>query len=215
MRVVVPFDPRDPKTRLDAVLGESERREFARAMLADVIEAIRGTDTTPEVLTPVHIDVSGATTLVDDRPLNRAVNAVLDSSAEPIGVVMADLPLITASACSRLLEATGEVVLARGMGGGTNALVSRHPDFRVDYHDASYLDHLDNAERCGASVTEFESYRFGVDIDEPGDLPEILLHGRGRSDNWLRDAGFRLDTGDGRVAVERRREPDDIPTVGT
>ncbi|WP_435181198.1 2-phospho-L-lactate guanylyltransferase [Halorussus sp. AFM4] len=215
MRVVVPFDPRDPKTRLDAVLGESERGEFARVMLADVVEAIRSTDTTPEVLTPTHIEVSGATTLVDDRPLSRAVNAVLNASAEPVAVVMADLPMLTPAACSRLFEASGEVVLARGTGGGTNALVNRHPDFRVDYHGASYLDHLDIAERCGASVTRFDSYLFGVDVDEPDDLQEVLLHGRGRSDEWLRDAGFRLETGDGRATVKRRREPDDMTTVRT
>ncbi|WP_137285676.1 2-phospho-L-lactate guanylyltransferase [Halorussus salinisoli] len=215
MRVVVPFDPRDPKTRLDAILDEGERREFARAMLTDVVEAIGGTDITPEVLTTTPIDVPGAATLVDERPLSQAVNAVLDVTSEPTAVVMADVPLLTPSSCSRLFEAAGEVVLARGMGGGTNALVTRHSDFRVDYHGASYLDHLEVAERYGASVTELDSYRFSVDIDEPGDVSEVLLHGHGETYDWLRNAGFRLDTGDGRVAVERVRESNDVETIST
>ena len=205
MRVLVPFDPRNPKTRLDAVFSDDERREFARAMLTDVVEAVRATGHAPEVLTPTRIDVSEATTLVDDRPLSPAVNAVLDATAEPTAVVMADLPLVTQSTCARLFEAEGEVVLARGTGGGTNGLVARHPDFRVDYHGASYLDHLAAAESCGASVVELDSYRLCVDVDEPEDLAELLLHGRGRAHEWLRNAGFRLETGDGRVAARRPR----------
>lgn len=215
MRVLVPFDPRDPKSRLAPILAEDERREFARAMLTDVVETVRGTGVTPEVLVPTQIDVPGATTHVDDSPLSPAVNTLLDEISEPIAVIMADLPLVTQSACSRLFEATGDVVLARGMGGGTNALVTRHSDFEVDYHGASYLDHLETAERCGASVAELDSYRFGVDVDEPGDLPEILLHGSGRAYEWLQDAGFQLVTGDGRVTVKRTRSVNDVRTIET
>ena len=210
MRVLVPFDPRNPKTRLDEAFGDDERREFARAMLTDVVDVVRDTGITPEVLTPTPIDVVGATTLVDDRPLSPAVNAVLDATAEPTAVVMADLPLLTQSTCSRLFEAEGEVVLARGTGGGTNGLVVRHPDFRVDYHGTSYLDHLAAAETCDASVVELDSYRLCADIDEPADLSELLLHGRGRAYEWLRDAGFRLETGDGRVTARRPRNASSV-----
>ncbi|WP_227378425.1 hypothetical protein [Haladaptatus halobius] len=88
MRVLVPFDPRDPKSRLAPILSENERQEFARTMLKDVIEAIRETGITPEVLTPTRIEVRGASILVDDRPLSAAVNATLDATADPTAVVM-------------------------------------------------------------------------------------------------------------------------------
>lgn len=215
MRVLVPFDPRNPKTRLAASLDENERREFARAMLNDVVKAIRGTGITPEVLTPTHVNVRGASVLVDDRRLSPAVNAKLDAARESIAVVMADLPLVTQSVCSRLFGTEGEVVLARGIGGGTNALVTRHPDFEVDYHGASYLDHLAAAENCGASVTELDSFRLGLDIDELGDVPEVFLHGSGQAYEWLRNAGFQLDAGDGRVAIERTEESNDVGAIKT
>lgn len=205
MRVLVPFDPRDPKSRLAPILSENERQEFARTMLKDVIEAIRETGITPEVLTPTRIEVRGASILVDDRPLSAAVNATLDATADPTAVVMADLPLITPSACSRLFEAQGKVVLARGLGGGTNALVTRHPDFEVDYHGTSYYDHLQATENSNISVTELDSFRFAVDIDQPEDLVEILLHGDGQARKWLTSRGFRLYTGDGRVTAKRMK----------
>jgi 2-phospho-L-lactate guanylyltransferase len=203
MRVLVPFDPREPKTRLTSVLSEDERREFARAMLDDVVTTIRKTGRTPEVVTPTRIHVRGASILVDDRPLSAAINAKLEAATESISVIMADLPLLTPSSCSRLFEADGNVVLAQGLGGGTNALVTRHSDFRVDYHGTSYHDHLEIAETCGISVTELDSFRFAVDIDQPRDLPEILLHGTGRANEWLRSAGFQLTTDDGRVVATR------------
>ncbi|MXR20192.1 2-phospho-L-lactate guanylyltransferase, partial [Halobacterium sp. PCN9] len=41
MRVIVPFDPSDPNTRLSSLLSPAERREFAAAMLRDVLAAVR------------------------------------------------------------------------------------------------------------------------------------------------------------------------------
>ena len=102
-----------------------------------------------------------------------------------------------------LFEQPGDVVIAPGRGGGTNALVVRHPNFRVDYHGASYLDHLTAARSVGASVTEFDSHRLATDVDEPDDLAEVLVHADGRARNWLVDAGFVLSVTDGRVSVRR------------
>lgn len=116
---------------------------------------------------------------------------------------MADLALITPTAVTRLLETPGDVTFAPGRGGGTNAVFTRHSDFRVDYHGASYNDHLTHCEAIGASVRTIDSYRLGTDIDEPTDLPELLLHGTGVAADWLGDR-FTLCTDDtGRVGVER------------
>ncbi|WP_458209839.1 2-phospho-L-lactate guanylyltransferase [Haladaptatus sp. NG-SE-30] len=215
MRVLVPFDPRNPKSRLAPILNEDERQEFARTMLKDVIEAIRETGITPDVLTPTRIRVRDASILVDDRPLSSAVNATLDATVGPIAVVMADLPLITPAACSRLFKAEGEVVFARGLGGGTNALVTRHPEFAVDYHGTSYHDHLQIAENHNLSVTELDSFRFAVDIDQPEDLVEILLHGDGQAHEWLRSTGFRLENGDGRMTAKRINDQNTMNRPGS
>ena len=202
MRVVVPFSGTDPKTRLAPVLTADERRQFARAMLEDVLAALDAVDAEPELLATESVDCDRPVT-VDDRPLDPAVNDVLAASDEAVAVVMSDLELATPPALDRLLTAEGDVVLAPGRGGGTNAFVARHPDFRVDYHDASIRDHRRIASEMGATVTEVDSYRLGTDVDEPSDLAEVLLHGEGRAADWLRDVGFELTTVDGRTTVER------------
>jgi 2-phospho-L-lactate guanylyltransferase len=211
VRVVVPFATERPKTRLDGVLTADERAAFAQAMLADVIEALGETDHTPEVLATAPLDEASALyplpssvpVQVDERVLTPAVNGVLEDANGPVAVVMADLALATPAAIEDLFSTEGEVVLAPGRGGGTNALCVRHRDFRVDYHGASYLDHLARAREIGASVGTIDSFRLATDIDEPGDLAEVLLHSEKRAAGWLRKAGFSLLVTDGRVGVTR------------
>lgn len=198
MRVVVPFDTVEPKTRLSGLLSPGERHEFSRAMLGDVLEAVRDAGGESEVLATAPLDV-GASTTVDDRPLTEAVDAVLDPGTS---VVMADLPLATSDALEKLFETSGDVALAPGRGGGTNALVSRHPEFRVDYHDGSFLKHRASAAEIG-SVGVVDSHRLATDIDEPEDLVELLIHGEGRAADWLREAGFSLVRRESRLGVER------------
>ena len=89
MRVVIPYTDRNPKSRLAPVLSAAERRAFARAMLGDVVEAVRSAGHDPELLLPAPIDIAdadadttvgvdGVSTTVDDRALTPAVDAVLD-----------------------------------------------------------------------------------------------------------------------------------------
>ena len=237
MDVIVPFAVDDPKSRLEPVLAPDERREFARAMLADVLDAVVTAGGSPHVLATAPFnptaDRSGSLdppVVVDDRPLTDAVNAALErhghaaagptaeprtasSSRDGVAVVMADLALATPGALARLFEPDrdgdrsdeppADVTIAPGRGGGTNALVVRQPAFRVDYHGASYLDHRRVAERLDATARVVDSYRLAVDVDEPADLAEVLLHGSGAAEAWLRDAGFTLDTADGRVTATR------------
>ncbi|MDG5777360.1 2-phospho-L-lactate guanylyltransferase [Haloarculaceae archaeon H-GB2-1] len=203
MRVVVPFSAARPKTRLGPVLDDSERRAFAFAMLSDVLSALRGAGHEPTVLATEPVDCDTAVR-VDDRPLTRAVNDVLpDDEDDAVAIVMADLALATPDALDRLFAADGDLVLAPGRGGGTNALVVRDPEFAVDYHGASIRDHRAIAAEAGLEVVEVDSMRLATDVDEPADLVEVLLHGRGESRTWLREAGFEVATTDGRVTVER------------
>lgn len=202
MELLVPFDARDPNTRLDPVLAESEREALAGCMLDDVLAASHAAGASPTVLSTEAVDCD-APVEVDERPLTPAVNDVLAAASEPVAVVMADLALATGPVLERLFAASGDVVLAPGRGGGTNALVARHPDFRVDYHGVSVRDHLEAARACGASVRLVDSFRLAVDVDEPPDLVEVLLHGEGRAATWLRESGFAVDVVDGEPVLAR------------
>jgi 2-phospho-L-lactate guanylyltransferase len=205
MRVLVPFEATDPKTRLGSHLSPGERQKFAAAMLRDVLAAVDAAGGSPEVVATATVDVDAPVT-VDGRPLSRAVNARLGATADPVGVVVADLGLVTARAVERLLHPRpdpADVVVAPGRGGGTNGLVVRHPDFRVDFHGVSYRDHRTAARDVGAEVRVVDSMRLSTDVDEPADLAEVLLHGEGEAAAWLRAAGFDLQTGEGRVGIDR------------
>lgn len=211
MRVVVPFGAAAPKTRLAPVLDDDERRDFAAAMLRDVLDALGDRDVT--VLAEAPLDAVGwsavavdAPVQVDDRALSTAVNAVLGAHDGAVAVVMADLPLATPAALDRLFATDGDVVVAPGLGGGTNALVVRHPDFRVDYHGASVRDHREAARALDADLAEVDSFRLATDVDEPGDLAEVLLHAEGEAADWLRDAGAEIAVRGGRVGVRFRGE---------
>jgi 2-phospho-L-lactate guanylyltransferase len=219
MRVVVPFDAREPKTRLGSVLDEAERHELAERMLADVLDAVTTSleSATVDVLSTAPLgrdgehehehERDGVGVTVDDRPLSPAVD---DAVAETVGgggtlvVVMADLALATPAALDRLVGTDGDVVLAPGRGVGTNALVVRSPDFRVDFHGASFLDHRQEAERVG-HVETVDSFRLSTDVDEPADLVEAFVHGGDRTTAWLRDR-FELvvDESERRVSLARR-----------
>ncbi|WP_144904124.1 2-phospho-L-lactate guanylyltransferase [Halobellus captivus] len=230
MRVLVPYATCDPKSRLSPVLSAPERRAFALAMLCDVVDAVRAVGYEPELLVPEPLDVArdvegdsplgdaktpgdangsidtlaSLTQIVDDRPLTAAVNAALDGPASEQAVVTADLALATPTALRRLFAVGGDVAVAPGRGGGTNALVVRDPAFSVDYHGASYRDHRRIAAEAGLSVGVVDSMRLATDVDRPADLAEVLLHGDGRARAWLVEAGFEIDdASEGRVGVER------------
>lgn len=230
MEVLVPFSTTDPKSRLSEVLTPGERLAFAHAMLADVVDAVSAGGGDPHVLATAPLDsgvsdvkgspdtgdapdANSVPVVVDDRPLTTAVNDVLRNGtpqagitgidSSPTAVVMADLALATPEVIGRFLDADDDVVIAPGRGGGTNALVVRHPEFRVDYHGASYLDHLRISDDIGASVSVFDSHRLASDVDTPTDLVEVVVHTDGRAADWLREAGFEIDRSDGRVDVAR------------
>jgi len=203
MRFFVPFDARNPKTRLAELFDDGERREFARALLADVLAAVRGAGHDLTVLATAPVDVDAPVT-VDDRPLTPAVEDALAGTDLPAGLVAADCPLATPAAIQRLVAVDAGVTLAPGLGGGTNALVVRTADFHVDFHGVSIRDHRERAREAGVEPATLDSFRLALDVDEPADLVEVLLHGSGEAAAWLREAGVDVAATDGRVEPTRR-----------
>lgn len=201
-KVYVPFEPRNPKTRLSPELTRDERVELSYALLHDVCGAIMDSGRTPIVVSTVEIDVDYEVRLKPE-PLTPAVNELLESMEPPVALVMADLALATPEALRRLYRRDEDLVLVPGLGGGTNAFVSRSGDFRVDYHGASYRDHREIAEENGIEVGVLDSFRLAVDIDVPEDFVEVLLHGDGAARGFLEER-FELVVEEGRVSARRK-----------
>lgn len=208
MRAVVPFDARTPNQRLSTVLDAPERRAFAMAMLQDVLAALEPTRFEPHVITTAPLPESpGVPVTIDERPLDAVVTTEIERQV-PLAVIMADLPLLTPDSLNRLAHTAGDVVLAPGRGGGTNAMLVRDAGFETDYHGASIRDHRAIARAKGLSVGELDAFSVATDVDEPEDLLAVLLHSDGRSADWLTGAGFRVETSTGRPTVTRTVDSD-------
>ena len=210
IRVVIPFKLDCAKSRLSTVLSTVERERLALAMLEDVVDAVSGLGTVTILLKSplpgggvLEDKISGAgkrsgiEVLDSPKELDEALNLVIEAEERKgwpgdLLIAMADLPLMSPSDIADLVRTPGDVVIAPGRGGGTNMILIRDPRFRVCYYGLSFLKHLRRAEELGLSVGVFESFRCSIDIDEPSDLVEALIHGRGRTPELLRDMGFEL-----------------------
>lgn len=206
-RTVIPFKPRNPKTRLSQIMSREEREEFALCMLQDVLDAIPEGCTQRIVLTTEGgFECEGAETMAMDAGLNDALNRFFEGSRTNLLLVMADLPLADRNSLGGMISTSADIAIAPGRGGGTNALFLKDPSrFRADFYGMSFLKHLKIASAFGCSVQVIDSFRLHTDVDEVSDLVEVLIHGQGRSRRFLEGLGFSLVAEKGRVGV--RRDP--------
>lgn len=205
VNALIPFKPVNPKTRLSCVLEKEERESFARMMLADVVEAVSGAGCSPRIISTEPYECRETTVEVIPGGLNETMNALLSGQKGPVLIIMADLPLATPQAVMQLISSRHEIAIAPGRGGGTNAIyLVKGSSYRVDYYGASFLKHKAIARERGLTCEVIDSFRLHTDVDEKEDLVELLIHGQGRSREYLESLGFTLSTEKGRVRVERR-----------
>ena len=93
LHAFIPFKPVNPKTRLSCVLSQEERESFARAMLMDVIFAVRDVNCSPVVIGTELFDSEDIQITVRDADLNQTLNSLLPDIAGELLIIMADLPL--------------------------------------------------------------------------------------------------------------------------
>jgi len=207
--VFIPFKPVNPKTRLSCVLNQEEREFFARAMLADVVFAVRDVNCSPVVVGSELFDSEDIQITVTDSDLNQTLNSLLPQAVGEILIVMADLPLVDGASLKRVLATGKDMAIVPGRGGGTNVIYLKEPArFHVDYYGTSFLKHVKIAGEAGLSYEVIDSFRLHTDIDEKEDLVELLIHGTGKSRAYLEELGFTLSVEKGRVGVERKIRQD-------
>jgi 2-phospho-L-lactate guanylyltransferase len=205
---VIPYKPRNPKTRLSCVLELDEREKFAANMLCDVVVAASDAGCEPFILSTEAFSFDGIRVVEDPRGLNESLNDLLAATPGPLLVIMADVPLASPDAIRRLIGSKADVAIIPGRGGGTNALYLASANrFQVSYYGPSFQKHRQYAEEKRLTVEVVDSFLIHTDIDEKEDLVELLIHGKGLSSRYLRELGFALSVEKGRVGVERQRSP--------
>ncbi len=203
---LIPYKPVNPKTRLSCILSQEEREVFARAMLADVVDAVKDANCSPVIVGTELFDSEDVQVTIADADLNRALNSIIqEPTGDPLLIIMADLPLANKDAIKRVIMTDRDMAMVPGRGGGTNVVfVKDIKRFRFDYYGTSFLKHLQIAKDAGLSCEVIDSFRLHTDIDEKEDLVELLIHGNGKSRKYLQDLGFELAVEKGRVGVLRR-----------
>jgi 2-phospho-L-lactate/phosphoenolpyruvate guanylyltransferase len=205
MKAVIPYKKVRAKSRLSPVLSQEEREEFVELMLNCVIDAIKEAGIEKvEILSPSIYGLENmkkARVLLDKGNLNEALNRYLGEAEEPVLIVMADLPLLSPDHVTEIISTKEDVCIVPGRGGGTNVLFIKNPSsYRVRYYGSSFLTHCSIAAEAGQSIEVYDSFLAGTDIDEPEDLVELLIHGKGAAKYYI-SRKFRLEISSGRVRL--------------
>jgi 2-phospho-L-lactate guanylyltransferase len=205
MKAVIPYKKARAKSRLSPVLSQEQREELVELMLCQVLESVKeaGIETI-DILSPTMYgleDIRDARIFLDKRDLNGALNSYLEQAEEPVLIVMADLPLLSPRHIREITSTKKDICIVPGKGGGTNVLFIRNPSsYRVRYYGSSFLTHYSIASEAGQTVEVYDSFLASTDIDEPEDLVELLIHGKGASKDYI-SRKFRLEISKGRVTL--------------
>ncbi len=205
MKVVIPYKKTRAKSRLSPVLSQEEREEFVEIMLSQVIDSVieAGIETI-DILSPSMYGLENmkkARVLLDKGDLNEALNRYLEQADEPILIAMADLPLLSPNHIIEVTSTKEDVCIVPGKGGGTNVLFIRNPsNYRVRYYGSSFLTHCSIAAEARQNVEIYDSFLAATDIDEPEDLVELFIHGKGAAKDYI-SKKFRLEISRGRVRL--------------
>ena len=197
MSVVVAVPVKDlvnAKQRLIAFLSPPERRDLARAMLEDVLEALAGARIGPVLVVTRDPEVEGlaarhgAGTLREESNLGHteavahAQRAALARGAERFLTVPGDVPCVTPAELRTLsetpLDAPGAVFVPSLSGFGTNAALLEPPDaMPLKFGEPSFDNHLVAARAAALRPLVLRLPGIGLDIDAPDDLGLLLERG--------------------------------------
>lgn len=198
------------KLRLAPVLDTSERAEFARAMFADVLDALMQSADLFSGIAVVTSDAEAANLaqrlgagVVPDEP-ERGINAAIAravaflriDAGEGLMVVPSDIPQVTRAAftqASLAVEASPSIAIAEAVDdGGTNLFACR-PFGAVAplFGEKSFDRHRRAALQAKVAVHVLRIAELSLDIDRPQNLQAFLALGsRTRAHDFLVQIGM-------------------------
>src|SRR5271157_3983038 len=124
---LIPYKPKNPKTRLSALLSQEEREQFAEAMLEDVLFAVKDANCMPVIVSTELFESELVQITVHDADLNQTLNEILPRAENSVIIIMADLPLADAASIRRAVTTQKDVAIVPGRGGGTNVIYLKEP----------------------------------------------------------------------------------------
>jgi 2-phospho-L-lactate guanylyltransferase len=184
-------------------MSEDERQSFAFSMLREVVHAVHMRVVPPHLATAPVMSMTYLSEF-SEKDLNETINEYSKENDDPLAIIMADLALADRSSILTLLTSGGDLAIAPGRGGGTNAIYVRSARlFQAQYYGMSYEKHLKYGTETGLMVKIIDSFRLYCDIDEHDDLIEVFIHNNGHSREWLVSHGFEIEMKKSRIGVKR------------
>ena len=195
---VLPVKPfNDAKSRLQLVLGASERRDLARSLMRQSLDALLACrDITHVLVVSADRDAlalasgQGAQTLAEtgsglNAALQEARQHAIAGGAASLLVLASDLPLLAVSDIEALIASGREadiVIAPDRRGEGTNALLLQPADaIEFSFGILSFPRHVSLAVESGHSYLELNLSGLAFDVDLPEDWNDLqsggyLLH---------------------------------------
>jgi 2-phospho-L-lactate guanylyltransferase len=207
------------KTRLSPTLTETERENLLKAMLKDVIKALKDhvekivvISSDSEVLR--FVEDMGVTALQEkgDTDLNGALTQAVEWCSEfyeKVLVVPSDVPLIRKYHVKNILKRSEsfDVVIAPAKGGGTNALLLPPSTISMKFGEYSFFEHIKEAKAKNISYSIYDSFYLSLDVNTAEDLGEIILHGRGtETRDFLRRSHLKVRSNHGSLRLRVKRD---------
>jgi 2-phospho-L-lactate guanylyltransferase len=179
------------KTRLGAALSVAQRRSLARAMVADVLDALVAASELDGVAVVTNersvaelARASGAQVLADPHEAGQSAAALIGIAHALAGgfaralLVPGDCPALDAATLHALLSAPtappAVTIVADRHGLGTNALLLSPPQaIEPGFGAGSFERHRLRAQAAGAAWNVAALPGLALDIDTPADLAEL------------------------------------------
>ena len=193
------------KQRLSKILSSEERRDFFSAMLEDVLSMMVKIDFFEKIILatncPHAISIGGRHGITHfetgpDDGLNLAagetVNHLSENGISDMFLIPADIPLITEEEINSAIKAHPSapsltIMPSRDKLGSNCIILSPPSRMPLKFGPDSYFRHLEIAQTNGLKINPMVFPGFGLDIDEPKDLFELLkAEGNTLSQKYLR-----------------------------
>ncbi len=187
-------DQRNAKERLAGLLSAGERQSLARAMMEDVLTAVRGARRAEQIYVvtsyapAIRIAESAGWQVLEEKQqisesasVDYASRCCAERGVSALLRLPLDLPLVQSADIDELLvldfSAPAAVMVPSRDGTGTNALLRTPPTlFPSQFGSGSFARHRALAESAGARLLLRRNPRLELDVDDPTDLRALLQH---------------------------------------